>query len=45
MLEVLHGDQTRSPHRSLARTRRLYWQDDDGHLWEILTISYARAAS
>ena len=23
--------------------RNLYWQDDDGHLWEILTISYARA--
>jgi len=24
--------------------RNLYWQDDDGHLWEILTISYARPA-
>ena len=22
--------------------KNLYWQDDDGHLWEILTVSYAR---
>jgi catechol 2,3-dioxygenase-like lactoylglutathione lyase family enzyme len=21
----------------------IYWQDADGHLWEILTVSYARA--
>ena len=20
----------------------LYWNDDDGHLWEVLTVSYAR---
>jgi catechol 2,3-dioxygenase-like lactoylglutathione lyase family enzyme len=25
--------------------KNLYWQDDDGHLWEILTVSYARADS
>ena len=25
--------------------KNLYWQDADGHLWEILTISYARATS
>ena len=25
--------------------RNLYWDDDDGHLWEILTISYARAGA
>jgi catechol 2,3-dioxygenase-like lactoylglutathione lyase family enzyme len=25
--------------------RNLYWQDADGHLWEILTVSYARADS
>ena len=25
--------------------KNLYWQDGDEHLWEILTISYARAAS
>jgi hypothetical protein len=23
--------------------KNLYWQDTDGHLWEILTVSYARA--
>lgn len=22
-----------------------YWQDADGHLWEILTVSYARMDS
>jgi catechol 2,3-dioxygenase-like lactoylglutathione lyase family enzyme len=25
--------------------KNLYWEDDDGHLWEILTVSYARADS
>ena len=25
--------------------KNLYWQDADGHLWEILTRSYARADS
>jgi catechol 2,3-dioxygenase-like lactoylglutathione lyase family enzyme len=25
--------------------RNLYWQDADGHLWEILTVSYARPES
>ena len=25
--------------------KNLYWQDPDGHLWEILTVSYARAES
>jgi catechol 2,3-dioxygenase-like lactoylglutathione lyase family enzyme len=25
--------------------KNLYWQDIDGHLWEILTVSYARAES
>jgi catechol 2,3-dioxygenase-like lactoylglutathione lyase family enzyme len=24
--------------------KNLYWQDADGHLWEILTVSYARRA-
>ncbi len=23
--------------------KNVYWQDADGHLWEILTVSYARA--
>lgn len=25
--------------------KNLYWQDADGHLWEILTVSYARRDS
>ena len=25
--------------------KNLYWQDADGHLWEILTVSYARPDS
>jgi hypothetical protein len=25
--------------------KNLYWEDRDGHLWEILTVSYARAYS
>jgi catechol 2,3-dioxygenase-like lactoylglutathione lyase family enzyme len=25
--------------------KNVYWQDVDGHLWEILTVSYARADS
>ncbi|HUG37142.1 MAG TPA: VOC family protein [Candidatus Limnocylindrales bacterium] len=25
--------------------KNVYWQDPDGHLWEILTVSYARAES
>lgn len=23
----------------------VYWQDDDGHVWEVLTVSYARVDS
>ena len=25
--------------------RNFYWQDGDGHLWEVLTVSYARPDS
>jgi catechol 2,3-dioxygenase-like lactoylglutathione lyase family enzyme len=25
--------------------KNVYWQDTDGHLWEILTVSYARPES
>jgi catechol 2,3-dioxygenase-like lactoylglutathione lyase family enzyme len=25
--------------------KNVYWQDSDGHLWEILTVSYARPES
>lgn len=45
------------PYRSLPRGendmkinprlggKNVYWEDADGHLWEILTVSYARADS
>ena len=23
----------------------VYWQEPDGHIWEMLTVSYARAAT
>ena len=25
--------------------RNFYWTDDDGHIWEVLTVSYARQSS
>jgi hypothetical protein len=25
--------------------KNIYWRDADGHLWEVLTVSYARAES
>ncbi len=25
--------------------RNFYWTDDDGHIWEVLTVSYARQAT
>ena len=25
--------------------KNVYWQDEDGHLWEVLTVSYARPDS
>jgi catechol 2,3-dioxygenase-like lactoylglutathione lyase family enzyme len=25
--------------------RNFYWTDDDGHIWEVLTVSYARQQS
>ena len=25
--------------------KNVYWQDGDGHLWEVLTVSYARPDS
>ena len=33
------------PINSRLGGKNLYWQDPDGHLWEILTVSYARADS
>jgi hypothetical protein len=30
---------------SPAGDRIVYWNDLDGHQWEVLTVSYARAAT
>jgi catechol 2,3-dioxygenase-like lactoylglutathione lyase family enzyme len=36
-----HGDDDLRVNTRLGG-KNLYWQDADGHLWEILTVSYAR---
>ena len=36
-----HGDNDRTINTRLGG-KNLYWQDGDEHLWEILTVSYAR---
>ena len=38
------GDNDRQINRRLGG-KNLYWEDTDGHLWEILTVSYARPDS
>jgi catechol 2,3-dioxygenase-like lactoylglutathione lyase family enzyme len=38
------GDDDMQINRRLGG-KNVYWQDPDGHLWEILTVSYARADS
>ncbi len=38
------GDDDMQINRRLGG-KNVYWQDPDGHLWEMLTISYARADS
>jgi catechol 2,3-dioxygenase-like lactoylglutathione lyase family enzyme len=38
-----HGENDMTINTRLGG-KNLYWQDADGHLWEILTISYARRA-
>ena len=35
------GDNDKQINRRLGG-KNLYWEDADGHLWEILTVSYAR---
>jgi catechol 2,3-dioxygenase-like lactoylglutathione lyase family enzyme len=35
------GENNRQINRRLGG-KNLYWEDADGHLWEILTVSYAR---
>jgi catechol 2,3-dioxygenase-like lactoylglutathione lyase family enzyme len=39
-----HGDTDLKVNTRLGG-RNVYWQDGDGHLWEILTVSYARPAA
>jgi catechol 2,3-dioxygenase-like lactoylglutathione lyase family enzyme len=39
-----HGDDDFTINTRLGG-KNLYWQDTDGHLWEILTVSYARRDS
>jgi catechol 2,3-dioxygenase-like lactoylglutathione lyase family enzyme len=39
-----HGDDDMKVNTRLGG-KNLYWKDADGHLWEILTVSYARAES
>ncbi len=36
-----HGDNDFQVNTRLGG-KNLYWEDADGHLWEILTVSYAR---
>jgi len=38
------GDDDMQVNRRLGG-KNVYWQDADGHLWEMLTVSYARADS
>ena len=38
------GENNRQINRRLGG-KNLYWEDADGHLWEILTVSYARPES
>ncbi len=38
------GDNDKQINRRLGG-KNLYWEDADGHLWEILTVSYARPDS
>ena len=46
---ISYRSRPRGENDMLINTRlggkNVYWQDADGHLWEILTVSYARADS
>ena len=39
-----HGDNDFAVNTRLGG-KNIYWQNADGHLWEILTVSYARSDS
>ena len=46
---ITHRSQPNGPDDSQINTRlggrNIYWNDADGHVWEILTVSYARPQS
>jgi catechol 2,3-dioxygenase-like lactoylglutathione lyase family enzyme len=46
---LAYRSRPRGEHDKLINHRlggkNVYWEDADGHLWEILTVSYARADS
>jgi catechol 2,3-dioxygenase-like lactoylglutathione lyase family enzyme len=46
---IAHRSQPNGPDDLLVNTRlggrNIYWNDADGHVWEILTVSYARPQS
>ena len=46
---IVHRSQPNGPDDRQINTRlggrNLYWNDADGHVWEILTVSYARPAA
>jgi catechol 2,3-dioxygenase-like lactoylglutathione lyase family enzyme len=46
---IPHRSQPNGPDDLLVNTRlggrNIYWNDADGHVWEILTVSYARPHS
>ena len=46
---IPYRSQPRGENEMTINTRlggkNVYWEDADGHLWEILTVSYARAES
>jgi catechol 2,3-dioxygenase-like lactoylglutathione lyase family enzyme len=46
---IKHRSSPRGPDDLAINTRmggrNFYWTDDDGHIWEVLTVSYARRES
>ena len=46
---IIHRSTPRGPDDQQLNTRlggrNFYWTDNDGHIWEVLTVSYARQPS
>ena len=44
--DIIYRDRPRGVNNNQINTRlggkNLYWEDSDGHVWEMLTVSYAR---